>query len=369
MNKSNNNRSSSQKKMPKTQQPNRVLRVDRPNGNQRPLNGEQSVDFAPVAMSIRQGTQPPRMSSTTARNGDLRVRVRHREYIADILGSVAYAVTSFSINPGLPATFPWLSQLANLFESYRFNKLVFQYRTQAATAATGKAMLSVDWDAADATPTSKVQQLQERTKMDDASWKNFDLPCDLADLLKFGVQRYTRSAGLSANLDIKTYDVGNLLVGTQGQAGTAAIGELWVEYDLELITPQTSDGLAPGIGVKIVANGAISDVNLLGNTPTVTGTTSLVTATGNVIVFNKTGNYLVDVLRVGTGLIALVLNGSAAVRTAISTTIDGAATGALSQIRVQTSAPFQTLVFDASGDTTDTAATVRIAVTENAVTV
>lgn len=363
MNKSNNNvkRPAKKSKMPKTQQPRRQ------NGNGA-LNGESATEFAPVAMSNRQGTQAPRMASSTMRNGDLRVRVRHREYVSDILGSIAYAVTSFSINPGLAATFPWLSQLANLFESYRFNKLVFQYRTQAATASTGKALLSVDWDAADPAPTSKVLQLQERTKMDDAAWKNFDLPCDLADLLKFGVQRFTRSGALSANLDIKTYDVGNLLVGTQGQANTAAIGELWVEYDVELITPQNSEQAGSGLGVKIVASGSVSDTNIFGNAPTVTGSTALVTVANNTIIFNKLGTYLVDVLRTGTTLIALVLAGSAS-RSAISTTIDAAATSALSQIRVVVSAVGQTLILDASGDATDTASTTRVASTETAVVV
>jgi hypothetical protein len=300
------------------------------------------------------------MNSSTQPNGDLRVRVRHREYIGEVLGSVAYAVLSFSINPGLASSFPWLSQLARLFESYQFNRLVFQYRTQASTAATGKVLLSVDWDAADTAPTSKVLQLQERTKMDDASWKNFDLPCDIADLRKFGTQRFVRSGTLAANLDIKTYDVGNLLVGVQGQANANAVGELWVEYDLDLMTPQSSDASSGSDSVKIVAATAISDINLFGNAPVVTGTSGLVTVANNTITFLKIGTYLVDVLRTGTGLIALVLSGTAAGIVALSTTIDAAATGALSQIRVVTTAVNQTMIVDASGDTTDTASTTRI---------
>ncbi len=315
------------------------------------------IDFAPVAMSQRQGTQRPVVTSQS-NSGDLRVRVRHREYVADIAGSIAYAVTTYALNPGLSASFPWLSQLANLFESYQFNRLVFQYRTQAATSATGKALLSVDWDAADSAPQNKAQQLQERTKMDDAAWKNFDLPCDLADLRKFGVQRFTRSGTLASNLDIKTYDIGQLFVGTQGEANANAIGELWVEYDIELITPQNSQAAVSGSSAKVTASGSVSKTNLFGNAPVVSSSIGL-TASGNTLVFSQTGTYLVDILRAGTTLVALPVPGVAS-GGGLSSTINAAATSALDQMRFTVVNVPQVITFDASGDATDTTCVVRI---------
>jgi len=52
-----------------------------------------------------------------------------------------------------------------------------------------------------------------------------------------GPKKFVRTAGLAANLDVKTYDAGTLFVGTID--GTAVNwGKLWVEYDITLYTPQ-----------------------------------------------------------------------------------------------------------------------------------
>lgn len=312
-----------------------------------------------MSLSQRQGTQAPRVSSTSNRNGDLRVRVKHREYVSEIAGSVGYAAVPFSINPALVSLFPWLGQMASLFESYQFNKLTFQYRTQCATTVTGKALLSVDWDSADAVPATKVAQLQERTKMDDAAWKNFDLPCDIQDLRKFGTQRFTRSGTLAANLDIKTYDVGNLIIGTQGQAATTAIGELWVEYDVELMTPQSGSAAAAGTGAKIVGAVAISDTNILGNIPVITGSAGVVSAVNNTITFIQAGNYLVSVFRTGTVQVPLTVTGTAT-NVALASVTDAGALNSLAEFKILAAVPGATMIIDASGDATDTASIVRI---------
>lgn len=40
-------------------------------------------------------------------------RVVHREFIGNVTGSTAFAISnSFAVNPGLPASFPWLSGMA-----------------------------------------------------------------------------------------------------------------------------------------------------------------------------------------------------------------------------------------------------------------
>jgi hypothetical protein len=64
-------------------------------------------------------------------------------------------------------------------------------------------------------------------------------------LLKFGIQRYVRSAGVPANTDIKTYDVGRFYVATSNTPSSpTTLGELYVTYEIELITPQLSNFIA-----------------------------------------------------------------------------------------------------------------------------
>ncbi len=200
--------------------------------------GKGPMEEAPVAMMRISRTGVPDVSGSPY-VGDGRIRVRHREYLADVAGSVAFAATGYAINPGLATSFPWLSNLAKNFESFLFRRLSFEFETQKSTATSGTVMLAIDFDAADAAPTTKTALMTYHNAVRSAAWAECQYRSDGADLRKFGVQRYIRTAALAANLDIKTYDVGNLYVATQGEADTTAIGELYVVYDVELITPQS----------------------------------------------------------------------------------------------------------------------------------
>lgn len=66
-----------------------------------------------------------------------RTIITHREYIADIVtgpdaGSFSYV--TYSINPGSTNLFPWLSNIAQNFESYKMLGLVFEYKSMSADA-------------------------------------------------------------------------------------------------------------------------------------------------------------------------------------------------------------------------------------------
>jgi len=168
--------------------------------------------------------------------------VKHTEYIADVSSqSAAFAVTGYSINPGLNVTFPWLANLGLNFESYKFRKLHFQYKPICPTTTPGKVMLAVDYDAADLAPNSKVVINSYESSASSSVWDECTQISTLSNLLKFGVQRYVRTGAVPANTDIKTYDVGKLYVATSNTPATATtLGELYVSYEVELLTPQLS---------------------------------------------------------------------------------------------------------------------------------
>jgi hypothetical protein len=317
-----------------------------------PLASEKAI-AAPSAIGSVQGGSRPNISSLQ-RNGDLRIRVRHREYVQDIVGSVVFANQQVNINPGLNTLFPWLSALAGLFESYQMNALKFQYRTESPSTQAGKALLTVDWDVLDPSPTSKTQMLQERTKADGPAWENFDLICDLSDLLKFGVQRFVRSGLNPAGSDLKTYDIGMLNIASQGCTGAPTIGELWVEYDVELMTPNTTP--LP-VSSHIASGSAVSNAAIFGTAPVVLGNLN-VTATGSTLVFNTVGQYLVEIFATGT-LTALTSNtGTATV--VFANPVVGNGTNAFVVHIISVTVPGQTMIY--SGPTgTVTATATRVA--------
>lgn len=169
-------------------------------------------------------------------NGDC--RIRHREFVQDITGQIAQNINTFPINPGLVLLFPWLSRIAGNFESYQFYDLCFRFETEASSASTGTVLLSVDYDASDAPPTTKQQALAYRGAVRSSPWCACVHTSIKEDLTK-RKSYFVRAGGLSTSNDITLYDTGNLFVMTIGQVGTAVVGELWVEYDIKLMTPRS----------------------------------------------------------------------------------------------------------------------------------
>jgi hypothetical protein len=317
--------------------------------------------MGPPPVSLIRGTAQqvrPMIASQRGNKGDLRINVRFREYVQDIAGSVAYAAQQLSINPGLSSMFPWLASIANNFESYCFNKLGFEYRTEASSNTTGKAILTVDYDASDALPITKQAQLQERAKADDACWQNFSLELDSADLKKLP-QRYIRAAGAPANTDIKLYDAGNLIIGTQGEANANVIGELYVHYDVDLITPNPS-GLLAGQSQKLVSGASASANTGLLTTAVSTGAAVATVSANNVLTFAQPGQYFVEFLMTGTGITSIGVGGSTPTLVAIANVVLASGVSAVSSAAVLVTASGQYIQF-VPVSTTAVSASVRIA--------
>lgn len=224
--------------------PKRKPRQRRRNNNnnrvpKRPVLGRaprmKNVDVkAPVAQAKLMSYGMPQVNPM--KNGD--ARVRHREYITDIRspGSNIFTPSSFSINPGQGLVFPWLSKIAANYESYIFRSLKFVYQPIAATTTSGTVVIAVDYDARDDPPQNKQQALTYRSAVRGPVWHSFAFTCLPADLHKLK-SHFTRTGAQPPATDIKTYDIGNLYVAAIGLS-SAIVGELHVEYDVELLTPQ-----------------------------------------------------------------------------------------------------------------------------------
>jgi len=195
-------------------------------------------------------------------------RVRHRELIFSITGSTPFTVQqSFALNPGLAATFPWLSTMAQSWEKYRFRMLRFCVYTRTGSNVPGSLMLVPDYNAADPPPTSEQMASSYEDVAEDAPWK--DIVCSLSSkAMSVREHLFTRTGPLGSNLDIKTYDVGNLHVCTID--GTAVNwGKLWVEYDVDFFVPQLPSNpfVAPLPSGNALSNGGETAANPFGTSP------------------------------------------------------------------------------------------------------
>lgn len=238
-----------------------------------------------------------------SQKGDGSVRIRHREYVRDISANNAnYNVQSISINPGFTPLFAWLCSIALSYESYIFNSLSFEFESSGITTDRGTVMMGIDFDAADSPPSTKQQLMAIHGSTRSNVWAHQCCTASSKDLRKFGVQRYVRNSAPLGAFDVKTYDVGNFYIATQG-TGSLTVGELYVTYDVTLHTPQPSGlNLLYGYNAKFTSSDVVSGTQPLG--------TGLDTNVGGLVVkwrsvnsfFVETiGQYLLNVLYTGSG--------------------------------------------------------------------
>lgn len=261
------------------------------------------MEHAPTAMNLRYKQKQPDVKSVS-RGSDGSIRIKHREYIQDILPSNTYAVNSFSINPGL-STFPWLQVMALNYESYLFNSLSFEFASEAATTDRGAVFMMVDFDAADVPPASKQEFMSNQNAVRSTVWSHCTYRASSADLQKFGKQRYMRSGIVPSGTDIKTYDVGTFYIGTQGVTSISTIGELYVEYDVTFHTPQGSAGsLYLSNSARLYfANASQNGSQPFGSGPaTQAGLLPVSYRDGNSLLFSRVGEFLLVYEIGGSGI-------------------------------------------------------------------
>jgi len=173
--------------------------------------------------------------------------LKHKGLVLSLSGVTTYGATALQVNPGMANVFPWASRLARSYDKYRFRKLSFHYRPVCATTQVGVVMMSFDYDTLDAVPVSKYEQAQTVPNIETNAFLQSDLIVQCDD-----TWRYTRQ-GAVANTDLKTYDLGQLVI-SSAYSTANMIGELYVEYEVELDKPSHGVALTTRITTSSVSN-------------------------------------------------------------------------------------------------------------------
>lgn len=235
-----------------------------------PLSGPNGPVTLPAAVGNAVHSGQPR--SRTTGNGNM--NVKHREFVADIaIEEAGFQLQyQFGVNPGNSGLFPWLSTVARRFELYRFRRLRVIYEPQTGTTSTGTIMLAIDYDASDPPPLDKTQMMSYKNAVRSPQWSGCAHDSAQADLHRLKTN-YVLSGVAPPNSDIKTFDIGNLFVAVQSDGALQSAGELYVEYDVDLITPQIDNIVlsATIYGEQIPAETPNRTEVPFGQTPNITG--------------------------------------------------------------------------------------------------
>lgn len=247
-------------------------------------NAITKITSAPVGYATQIRGAAPQMSAS----GNT-FRVAHRAYLGAVSGSTNFSVLQYFSNPGIAGTFPWLHRIARRYEEYRFRKLVFEFRSVCASSTAGVIMMSFDYDAADDPPTTKAAQAQTIPNIENNVWMSTKLEVPPTNTFK-----YVRSGTLGANLDIKTYDMGQLFLSTAYGTSASVVGELYVHYDVELRYP--TDG--PNTCARAVPTGSVTKATPIGDSltfDTSTKASPFERRSATSIIITQPGEYLFTV--------------------------------------------------------------------------
>jgi len=260
----------------------------------------QRVHYAPVAMSksiqTRRGPQVQTLGNCT--------RITHSEWFTTVIALAlgTFRVQQFSVNPGISTIFPWLSRVAQRYETYKFRKLQFEYHTICSSLTTGTFGMVFDFDANDAAPSDVIQALTYHDKYSSVPWDSGNLSCDLQQGDK-PLSRYVR-AGIPTTLtDLKTTDLGTLSVFTDTIGPVVgAVGRIEAKYVIDLYTPQIDND----VGGSWTGTTGLSNANLVGAQASWLGdegsVAPFVWSSTNDLLFTQTFEGLVTIFITGTGL-------------------------------------------------------------------
>lgn len=205
--------------------------------------------------------------------------MRNREYIGDIISSGtagAFKRQVFSLNPGQLSTFPFLSQVAQNYEEYSLEGMIFEYRTMSADAlnsvntALGQVIMATNYNAASPLFSGKaeMENYEFGHSCKPSVGMFHPIECEPRQTA-VGSILYVRPGSVPAGQDLRLYDWGNFQIATNGFQGTNVnCGELWVEYQICLLKPKMFSSL----GLDTQFAHASNTVGLTNATPLGTAT-------------------------------------------------------------------------------------------------
>lgn len=161
----------------------------------------------------------------------------HSELVYQLYATTGYSTATITINPALPSAFPWLSRLAPLFETYEVVDFAIKYVPACSTTTPGFVMIGFDYDSYDSVPLNMSDFMLTADSCSASAWQTCEVRLTSAALKRRGVL-YTRT-GAVASSDLKTYDLGKVLLATQGNGSDdTLIGNIFISYRLRFFTPQ-----------------------------------------------------------------------------------------------------------------------------------
>lgn len=196
------------------------------------------------------------------KNGKGVTTVVHREFVTNINATNAFTLTPFAINPGNKQLFPWLGNMAQNFEEYRFKGLVMEFKTTSGTSvgstntALGAIVMATDYNVNNVPFTSKQQMEAYEFCTSTVPCNSVIHPIECKPSRNVLSNYYVRHIeDTTPDIDKRFYDVGLFQVASVGSQATSVAGELWVSYEIEFLKPRLPALHSTSVGSNAIITG------------------------------------------------------------------------------------------------------------------
>jgi hypothetical protein len=231
------------------------------------------------------------------------IRIKHREHFTSVEDTTIFQ--HWNINPGrFP---PWLSTIANSFESYVCHSLAVEWTSRCATDTPGACIIGMDYDPADVVYDAPGDLLGTKGTISTNLWKNAVWRMDSSDE-RTRLRKFVSPSTSAVSSRMRQEDVGILYIAIDG-AGTTdtAVGDVWVSYDFTLYTPQKSSTTRGGARVDGGSAPTLTPSNPFGLEPVKDSRSVQPVLPGEPVspvkfYLEKVGQYLMHVSLIGTGI-------------------------------------------------------------------
>jgi len=294
-------------------------------------------DYTVKHNTLLNAADPPEFVSPVS--GKRCVCVRHREFISDVSGSIAFTnQQTLNLNPGLSATFPWLNRIAEQFEEYAIVGLVFQFKSTSAASITsgtntamGTVMMATQYNVNSPAFTDKVHLENYEFSTSCKPYENALHPVECDPSQNVSRELYVRNDSLvTTGQDLRLYDMGLFQLSTVGFQSANIIGELWASYDIELYKPRIAVASSRSIDEHFVIplSTAAAPFTISSTGVTVSSSSRIPYASGSIGWVSSTTLNLGS-LPIGNYILRVLIDGGAAALVMPTIAVTGATTGPL----------------------------------------
>lgn len=210
------------------------------------------------------------------------VVISHREFIGKLYAPKSdegnFHLQEYEVNPGLSSLFPWLSSIAQNYDSYELIQCIVSVKSLVSESIGGDGIIGSiymahqeDLHQGSFRTAHDIMQFQGSVSCKASSNLMLGLECDPSKVPGSSTHKFVRVEGIDRyHRQIQDFDMGKVSIATadlptnlQGDA----IGELWISYTVKLSTPKVVGALGKSIeqSVFVCADPALALVSATGS--------------------------------------------------------------------------------------------------------